>query len=85
MSTNRRAERIFELSQILESLMPERYMLSITLSEKAYEEFRLVATWKRIPIGTLIRQILEREHESQAFGELVKRASADGQTNASED
>ncbi|QFS52444.1 hypothetical protein [Nostoc sphaeroides] len=60
--------------------MTERYMLSITLSEKAYEEYRLVAVWKKIPVSTLIRQILEREHESQDFGELVKRASADGQT-----
>jgi hypothetical protein len=81
MRTKRGAERIFELSQILESLMPERYMLSITLSEKADEEFRLVAAWKKIPVGTLIRQILEREHESLGFGELVKRATAQSKYN----
>ncbi|MBD2255341.1 hypothetical protein [Nostoc parmelioides] len=57
--------------------MTERYMLSITLSEKAYEEYRLVAAWKKIPVSTLIRQILEREHESLGFGELVKRATAE--------
>jgi hypothetical protein len=56
--------------------MAERYMITITLSEKADEEFRLVAAWKKIPVGTLIRQILEREHESLGFGELVKRATA---------
>ncbi|WP_414756583.1 hypothetical protein [Anabaena sp. CCY 9910] len=55
--------------------MTERYMLSITLSEKAYEEYRLVAAWKKIPVSTLIRQILEREHESLGFSELVKRAT----------
>ncbi|WP_242044966.1 hypothetical protein [Anabaena azotica] len=55
-------------------------MLSITLSEKAYEEYRLVAAWKKIPVSTLIRQILEREHESLGFSELLKRATANGQT-----
>jgi predicted DNA-binding ribbon-helix-helix protein len=65
--------------------MTERYMLSVTLSEKAYEEFRLVAAWKKIPVSTLVRQILEREHESLGFGELVKRATANGQLDASED
>jgi hypothetical protein len=59
--------------------MAERYMITITLSEKADEEFRLVAAWKKIPVGTLIRQILEREHESLGFGELVKRATVEGQ------
>ncbi|UKP00969.1 hypothetical protein [Nostoc sp. UHCC 0870] len=60
--------------------MTERYMLSITLSEKAYEEYRLVAAWKKIRVSTLIRQILEREHESLGFGELVKRATAEWHT-----
>ncbi|MCC5670286.1 hypothetical protein LC653_42495 [Nostoc sp. CHAB 5784] len=55
--------------------MTERYMLSITLSEKAYEDYRKIAAWKKIPVGTLVRQILEREHESQDFGELLKRAT----------
>ncbi|WP_341532164.1 hypothetical protein WKK05_40085 (plasmid) [Nostoc sp. UHCC 0302] len=55
--------------------MTERYMITVTLSERAYEEFRQVAAWKKIPLGTLLRQILEREHESLGFGELVKRAS----------
>jgi hypothetical protein len=57
--------------------MSERFMMTITLSEKADEEFRLVAAWKKIPVSTLIRQILEREHESLAFGELVKRTTAE--------
>ncbi|MHC5853848.1 hypothetical protein [Nostoc sp.] len=55
--------------------MTERYMLSITLSEKAYKDYRKIAAWKKIPVGTLVRQILEREHESQNFGELLKRAT----------
>ncbi len=57
--------------------MKDRYMVTVTLSEKAYEEFHLVATWKKIPVCTLIRQIVEREHESLAFGELVKRVVAE--------
>jgi hypothetical protein len=61
--------------------MSERFMMTITLSEKADEEFRLVAAWKKIPVGTLIRQILEREHESLGFRELVKRATAQSEYN----
>ncbi|MBE9038756.1 hypothetical protein [aff. Roholtiella sp. LEGE 12411] len=60
-----------------ERQMKDRYMVTVTLSEKAYEEFHLVATWKKIPVCTLIRQIVEREHESLAFGELVKRVVAE--------
>ncbi|MBE9209916.1 hypothetical protein IQ244_26160 [Nostoc sp. LEGE 06077] len=64
--------------------MTERYMLSITLSEKAYEEFRKVAAWKKIPVGTLVRQILEREHEGLAFSELLKRATTKYQLDEDE-
>lgn len=59
------------------SQMSERYQVSITLSEKCYSEFAAVASWKKIPLGTFIRQILEREHESPSFGNLAKRASSE--------
>lgn len=55
--------------------MTDRFQITITLSKKAYQQFRDVADWKEIPMATLIRQILEREHESPAFASLHKRAS----------
>jgi predicted DNA-binding ribbon-helix-helix protein len=55
--------------------MTDRFQITVTLSKKAYEQFREVAEWKEIPVATLIRQILEREHESPAFANLYKRAS----------
>ena len=44
---------IFIVLQISERFMTEQYMLSITLSEKAYEHYRKIAAWKKIPVGTL--------------------------------
>lgn len=55
--------------------MSDRYQVSVTLSEKCYLEFAAVANWKKIPLATFIRQILEREHESPSFGNLAKRAN----------
>ncbi|RCJ41116.1 hypothetical protein [Nostoc punctiforme] len=55
----------------------DRFQMTITLSEKAYEEFQAVAEWKKIPMATLLRQILEREHESPAFANLHKRTKQD--------
>lgn len=57
--------------------MADRYQITLTLSKKAYEEFALVAKWKETPLATFIRNILEREHDSPAFGNLVKRAVSD--------
>ncbi len=51
----------------------ERYQITITLSKKAFEEFQEVAEWKEIPVATLLRQILEREHESPSFASLHRR------------
>ncbi|MBW4617228.1 MAG: hypothetical protein KME21_29135 [Desmonostoc vinosum HA7617-LM4] len=49
--------------------------ITITLSPKTYEQYQAVANWKEIPLATLLRQILEREHESPAFSNLFKRAN----------
>ncbi|MBW4617515.1 MAG: hypothetical protein KME21_30745 [Desmonostoc vinosum HA7617-LM4] len=49
--------------------------VTITLSQKAYEQYQSVAKWKEIALATLLRQILEREHESPAFSNLFKRAN----------
>ena len=70
-------DHVMELQEINEQMTDrsDRYQVTITLSKKAYEQFRDVAEWKEIPMATLIRQILEREHESPAFANLYKRAS----------
>lgn len=52
----------------------ERNQYTITLSDKALEEFRLVASWLNMPVATLLRQVLEEHHQSPSFGALVKRA-----------
>ena len=50
-----------------------RNQITITLSDKAFEEYQEVANWKNIPLATLLRQILEREHESPGFANLHRR------------
>lgn len=47
---------------------------TVTLSEKAQEEYQLVADWLKMPLATLLRQVLEEHHQSPSFGNLVKRA-----------
>lgn len=49
--------------------------VTVTLSDKAFEELTKVADWKNIPLATLLRYIIEREHESIAFASLLERAS----------
>jgi hypothetical protein len=52
----------------------ERNQITVTLSDRAMEEYRLVAKWLNMPVATLLRQILEEHHQSPAFGALVRRA-----------
>jgi hypothetical protein len=59
-----------------ESMAPDRNQRSITLSDKATEEYQLVADWLGMPVGTLMRQVLENHHQSPSFGNLVRRARA---------
>lgn len=54
----------------------DRNQITITLSEQALKEFRLVARWLGMSPATLMRQKLEEAHQSPAFGNLVKRAKA---------
>ncbi len=53
--------------------MAERNQVTISLSEKAFTEYQDIAEWKKIPMATLLRQILEREHESASFSSLHRR------------
>lgn len=55
-------------------MAPERNQVTITLSDKAMEEYRLVAGWLKMPVATLMRQALEENHQSPSFGALVRRA-----------
>ncbi len=59
--------------------------VSITLSNKAYEEFEKVATAKGIAVRTLLRFILEEHHQSPGFGALVRRAETWIVNNTDED
>lgn len=52
--------------------------VTLTLSQKAFDELTQVAEWKEITLATLIRYIVEREHESPAFASLLERASSSG-------
>jgi hypothetical protein len=56
------------------AMAPERNQITVTLSDKAMEEYRLVAEWLNMPVATLLRQVLEGHHQSPAFGALVRRA-----------
>lgn len=57
--------------------MADRNQKTVTLSDKALEEYELVASWKGIPVASLLRQVLEDHHESPTFGALVRRAKAE--------
>ncbi|NER81587.1 MAG: hypothetical protein F6K42_18885 [Leptolyngbya sp. SIO1D8] len=52
----------------------DRNQVTITLSDKAMEEYTLVAEWLGMPRNTLIRQVVEERHQSPSFGNLVRRA-----------
>jgi hypothetical protein len=56
-----------------EQKMADRNQKTVTLSDKALEEYELVASWKGIPVASLLRQVLEDHHESPTFGALVRR------------
>jgi hypothetical protein len=50
--------------------------VTITISQKAYEEMDLVATEKGIPLASHLGDIIEEHHNSPAYGQLVRRAKA---------
>ena len=50
--------------------------VTITLSAKAYEEMSLVADQKGIPLSKHLGQIIEQQHETPAYGNLVKRSKS---------
>jgi hypothetical protein len=52
----------------------DRNQITVTLSDRALEEYRLVAQYLGMPVATLLRQVVEQHHQSPSFGALVKRA-----------
>ena len=54
----------------------DRCQVTLTLSPKALEEFVLVSGWLGMPRNTLLRQLLEAQHQTPSFGNLVRRAKA---------
>lgn len=67
-----------------EAMAPERNQVTITLSDKAMEEYDLVANWLGMPRNTLIRQAVEEKHQTAGFGNLVRRARAEKESPGSE-
>lgn len=63
----------------------QRRQVTITLCEKAWQEYNLVADWKEIPLATLLRNVLETHHENPAFGNLVVRAKREMEELKTED
>ncbi len=61
-------------SKEVEMSPQERNQVTITLSDKAWQEYRLVAAWLNMPVATMLRQVLEEHHQSPSFGALVRRA-----------
>lgn len=62
---------------MVETMAPDsRNQRSITLSDRASQEYQFVADWLGMPVGTLMRQILEEHHQSPHFGNLLRRAKA---------
>lgn len=57
-----------------ESMAADRNQRTITLSDRALEEYELVAKWLGMPTNTLLRQVVEEHHQSPSFGNLVRRA-----------
>jgi len=52
----------------------ERNQVTITLSDRALEEYRLIAQWKSQPLATLLREILEQTHLNPVVKSAVDRA-----------
>lgn len=59
-----------------DAMAADRNQVTITLSDRAMEEYQLVADWLGMPRNTLIRQALEQHHQTPGFGNLVRRARA---------
>jgi hypothetical protein len=59
-----------------DAMAPDRNQVTLTLSDKALEEYTLVADWLGMPRNTLIRQAVEEKHQTAGFGNLVRRARA---------
>lgn len=70
---NKYMDNVMDVIERQQQMADQRYQITITLSERAFEEYQNVAEWKKIPMATLLRQILEREHESPAFANLHRR------------
>jgi flagellar biosynthesis component FlhA len=68
----------------VESMAQERNQVTVTLSDRAVEEYRLVAHWLGMPVATLMRQVLEENHQSPAFGALVRRVKEETKRKAGE-
>jgi hypothetical protein len=64
-------------------MAPDRNQVTLTLSDKALEEYTLVADWLKMPRNTLIRQVVEAHHQTPSFGNLVRRARAGEQSPSS--
>jgi len=67
-----------------DAMAPDRNQVTITLSDKAMEEYNLVADWLGMPRNTLIRQVIEGHHQTPSFGNLVRRAKAGERAHANE-
>lgn len=52
----------------------ERNQITITLSDRALEEYKIIAQWKGQPLATLLREILEQHHLSPSVKSAVTRA-----------
>lgn len=66
----------------VESVSPNpRNQITVTLSDKALEEYELLARWKNQPLRSLLREVLEQNHLSPAFGAVLRRARRDLEIN----
>ena len=64
---------------MVEVMPPDsRNQRSITLSDRYSQKYQFVDDWLGMPVGTLMRQILEDHHQSPIFGALLRRARAGG-------
>lgn len=69
-----------------ESVSPaDRNQITITLSDRAFEEYKLLSQWKNQPTATLLREILEQHHLSPSFANAVRRARQDMETMETEE
>ena len=66
-----------------DAMAPDRNQVTITLSDRAMQEFTLVAEWLNMPRNTLIRQVVEAHHQDPRFGNLVRRARAGDESPSS--